>query len=93
MGQRSVTFIEMINRLRLIGVHIDFTSCPGWVYLFGKKGGPMPWTRGPLYPVKLRAANEPIPAKMVQKIMKHLGLEHDDREQFWNATTHVEPTA
>jgi len=88
MGQHALTFSELLNRLRLIGVQINTTSQSGWIYLFGKKGAAMPWTRGPVYPIKIRPDDDLIPAKMIQKIMKHLALNQDDQTQFWDATSH-----
>jgi hypothetical protein len=90
MPGNVLTFSELLNRLRLIGA--DVVPSPpapeGSIWLFGKGKGSFPWTRGPIYPVRNRAGDQPIPRRMAEKILKHLGLADNDRAAFWNARSH-----
>ncbi len=95
MARHALTFSSLLKRLKTIGADV-VVSPPapvGWVWLFGKKGGPMPWTRGPIYPIKARGDNELVPRKAVEKILKHLDLEDNDEAQFWNIEEHDRPSA
>jgi len=90
MAHSAVTFSELLNRIILIGGHVvRHPPAPaGEVWLFGNGKGSFPWTRGPIYPVRERPNEEPVPGIMVEKILKKLGLSREDQAAFWNAETH-----
>ena len=95
MTRHALTFSSLLKRLKTIGADV-VVSPPapvGSVWLFGKKPGVMPWTRGPIYPIKARGDNELVPRKVVEKILKHLGLKDNDVAQFWNIEEHDRPSA
>jgi hypothetical protein len=93
MGHHSLTFSDLLNRITLIGGHVvRHPPAPaGGIWLFGKGGGTFPWTRSPIYPVRERPDDEPIPGVMVDKILKKLGLGKEDQAAFWNIQTHISP--
>ena len=95
MALHALRFSSLLKRLKMIGVDV-VVSPPapvGWVWLFGNKGAPMPWTKGPIYSIKVRNDNELVPWKVTEKILKHLGLEDNDKAQFWNIEEHDRPSA
>ena len=95
MARHILTFSSLLKRLKTIGADV-VVSPPapvGSVWLFGKKSGSFPWTRGPIYPIKARGDNDLVPQKVVEKILKHLGLEENDKAEFWNIEEHDRPSA
>jgi hypothetical protein len=95
MAEHALWFSSLLNRLTLIGVTV-VTSPPapaGFVYLFGKKDGIVPYAKGPMVPMKARAASELIPAPMVKRLLKHLEIRAEDQSQFWAIEEYGHPTA
>jgi len=92
MGQTALTFSELLNRLRLVGVTVvESPLAPrGSVLLFGLKGGPIPYPIGPMYPLRARPSTDLIPLKMVQKILDRLELSGVLQAQFWAIQDHTE---
>ncbi len=86
----AVTFSNLLSRLTLIGVTVVHSppAPVGSVWLFGKKRASFPFSRGPIYPIKLRKEDDLIPGRMVGKILKHLGLDQNEQGQFWNILDH-----
>ena len=90
MEPTALSFNSLLNRLRLLGATV-VTSPPapeGWVWLFGMKKAPVPFSKGPMYPIKARDAAEIIPGRMVSKILKRLDLDLSQQLQFWNIEEH-----
>ncbi len=89
-GAHAITFNSLKNRLVLLGGHVVLSppAPKGSVWLFGKGESYFPFTRGPIYPVRERPGDELIPRVMVQKILKHLGLDQNECAQFWNVQEH-----
>jgi len=76
MEPTALSFNSLLNRLRLLGATV-VTSPPapeGWVWLFGMKKAPVPFSKGPMYPIKARDGAEIIPGRMVSKILKRLAI-------------------
>ena len=91
MGHCAITFSDLLNRVRLIGGHVVFhpPAPAGEVWLFGKEAGVMPWARGPIYPIRDRAADTLIPGVMVENILRKLHLSDQDQLAFWMIQTHA----
>jgi hypothetical protein len=90
MEPTALSFNSLLNRLRLLGATV-VTSPPapeGWVWLFGMKKAPVPFSKGPMYPIKARDGAEIIPGRMVSKILKRLDLDFSQQLQFWNIEEH-----
>ena len=90
MGAQALRFSSLLNRLRMIGAKVVVSppAPAGWVWLFGKKRGTFPFATGPMYPIKHRDGDQPIPAQMVEKILKVLALDAGECTQFWTITEH-----
>ena len=85
-----ITYSSLLNRLQLIGATI-VKSPPapeGSVWLFGKKGPFFPFIKGPIYPIKVRPDGDIVPRKVVEKILRRLGLGQDDQVMFWDIQEH-----
>jgi hypothetical protein len=52
------------------------------------KKAPVPFSKGPMYPIKARDGAEIIPGRMVSKILKRLDLDFSQQLQFWNIEEH-----
>src|SRR5437660_559779 len=52
------------------------------------KKAPVPFSKGPMYPIKAREGAEIIPGRMVSKILKRLDLDLSQQLQFWNIEEH-----
>jgi hypothetical protein len=91
MGHSAITFTDLLNRIRLIGGHVvPHPPAPaGELWLFGKEAAPIPWARGPMYPIRDRAGNTPIPGPMVENILRKLHLSDQDQAAFWMIQTHA----
>jgi len=90
MEPTALSFNSLLNRPRLLGATV-VTSPPapeGWVWLFGMKKAPVPFSKGPMYPIKAREGAEIIPGRMVSKILKRLDLDLSQQLQFWNIEEH-----
>ncbi len=90
MEPTALSFNSLLNRPRLLGATV-VTSPPapeGWVWLFGMKKAPVPFSKGPMYPIKVRDGAEIIPGRMVSKILKRLDLDLSQQLQFWNIEEH-----
>jgi hypothetical protein len=56
----------------------------GRVWLFGHKGAAFPFTKGPVYTMKDRPDHVLVPALLISKVLRHLGLEQQEQAMFWN---------
>ncbi len=90
MGVQALKFTSLLNRLKLIGANAVLSppAPVGWVWLFGKKRGVFPFSKGPIYPIKQRKGDDLIPALMIQKILKVLEFDASECAQFWGVTEH-----
>ena len=95
MSAHALKFSEFLDRMRLIGVDVKRNPqfSPGRVWLFGKKGGSFPFTKGPVYTVRDRPDDDLTPRLFIQKVLKHLGIEESERADFWNITDHRDQQA
>lgn len=91
MSVHALTFADFLNRLVLLDVEVK-RNAPfdrGRVWMFGKKGGSFPFTKGPIYTTKDRPDDEIVPWVFIEKVLKHLGLDRDERASFWNIKHHA----
>ncbi len=95
MPETALRFSSLLNRLKLIGATIVYSppAPDGWIWLFGKKEGVFPYSKGPMYPMKLRDANDMVPARMISKILKNLKLAEEEATAFWSVQEHQQASA